>query len=92
MVLWCYAAVVYLHVTNLDEEVSVYLLGAKTKLAPLKKSTVPRLELCGAVLLTQWIARLRRALENHLKIVSVFAWLDSTIALSWLSTPYTLFK
>ncbi|XP_022180904.1 uncharacterized protein LOC111041058 [Myzus persicae] len=42
-----YAAVVYLRVTDPSGAIaiSVYLMGAKTKLAPMKAMTIPRLEL-----------------------------------------------
>jgi len=87
-----YAAVLYLRVTDLSRKVSVYLLGAKTKLAPLKTTTIPRLELCGAVLLASWLSRMHRILEAHLTISGVFAWSDSTIVLSWLSNPHVSLK
>jgi len=45
-----YAAVLYLRVTDPSQKITVYLLGEKTKLAPLKPTTIPRLELCGSCL------------------------------------------
>lgn len=47
-----YAAVVYLKLENGAERPVVTLLGAKTKMAPIKSSTIPRLELCAALLLS----------------------------------------
>ncbi|XP_022171535.1 uncharacterized protein LOC111034564, partial [Myzus persicae] len=41
-----YAAVVYLRVTAPSGDVRIYLLGSKTKLAPMKAMSIPRLELC----------------------------------------------
>jgi len=87
-----YAAVLYLHVTDPSHKISVYLLGAKTKLAPMKTNTIPRLELCGAVLLSTWLSRMRCILEAHLKISGVYAWTDSTIVLSWLLNPQVALK
>ena len=49
-----YAAMVYLHMTCVDERVQVTLVVSKTKVAPIKKLTIPRLELCGAHLL--WLS------------------------------------
>jgi len=52
-----YAAVVYLRVVDLQDEVTVHFLTSKTKVTPLKASqadeslTIPRLELCAALLL-----------------------------------------
>ncbi|CAG9131779.1 unnamed protein product [Plutella xylostella] len=49
-----FAAVVYLRSSNQDGSVSVHLLMAKSKVAPLRtRPTIPKLELCGAVLLVK---------------------------------------
>jgi len=87
-----YAAVVYLRVTNPSGSTSIYHLGAKTKLAPMKAMTIPRLELSGAVLLALWLARLKRILEIQLVFFLLFAWSDSSIVLSWLNNQHTLYK
>ncbi|CAI6362474.1 unnamed protein product [Macrosiphum euphorbiae] len=87
-----YAAVAYLRVTDPSGATATYLLGAKTKLAPMKTMTTPRLELSGALLLASWLARLKRILEFQLGISDVFAWSDSSIVLSWLNIPHTSFK
>ncbi|XP_050054516.1 uncharacterized protein LOC126549427 [Aphis gossypii] len=84
-----YAAVVYLRVTDPSGATSIYLLGAKTKLAPMKAMTIPRLELSGAVLLALWLTRLKRILETQLVLSDVFAWSDSSIVLSWLNNPHS---
>eukprot|EP00102_Acyrthosiphon_pisum_P020672 XP_016657882.1 PREDICTED: uncharacterized protein LOC107883053 [Acyrthosiphon pisum] len=87
-----YAAVAYLRVTDPSGATATYLLGAKTKLAPMKTMTIPRLELSGALLLASWLARLKRILEFQLGNSDVFAWSDSSIVLSWLNIPHTSFK
>lgn len=46
-----YDAVIYLRTVN-HEEVQVSLVAAKSRVAPLKPVSLPRLELCAAVLLT----------------------------------------
>lgn len=43
-----YAAVVYVKTTTVDGNIFIRLVQSKTKVAPLKKLTIPRLELCGA--------------------------------------------
>ncbi|CAH2092355.1 unnamed protein product [Euphydryas editha] len=48
-----YAAVMYLRVVNEVENVYVSLVTAKTRVAPIKQVSIPRLELCGAVLLAK---------------------------------------
>lgn len=78
-----YAAVVYLKCrTKTGWKIS--LLASKTRVAPLKELTVPRLELSGAVLLAELLAHVRDTLQ--LQDVPCFCWTDSTIALSWVQT------
>lgn len=87
-----YAATVYVRLVASDGSISVSLLGTKTKMAPMKSSTIPRLELCSAVLLARWMSRLKVTLDHKLFVTDVFAWSDSQIVLSWLNTPHTNFK
>lgn len=46
-----YGACLYMRSITPNEEYTVRLLCAKSRIAPLKKLLLPRLELCGAVLL-----------------------------------------
>ena len=77
-----YGAVVYLRMTDSTGDVQTSLVTSKTKVAPIKRLTIPRLELCGAQLLAQLLHHVQQVLEIPLN--SVFAWTDSTIVLSWL--------
>ncbi|KAK9743803.1 Pao retrotransposon peptidase [Popillia japonica] len=51
-----YGACIYIRATNKEGEVSSNLLCSKSKVAPLKATTLPRLELSGALLLAQLYA------------------------------------
>ncbi|XP_046869030.1 uncharacterized protein LOC124461557 [Drosophila willistoni] len=78
-----YAAVVYSRIVNQDGSIEVSLIAAKTRVAPLKQQSLPRLELCGALLLRRLIASIKlvwKDLES-----TVYAWCDSTIVLAWLN-------
>ena len=77
-----YAGVVYFRVLDRYGNVYVSLVISKTKVAPIKRLTIPRLELCGAKLLAQLLHHTQQAL--NIPTESVFAWTDSTIVLSWL--------
>ncbi|XP_044574062.1 uncharacterized protein LOC123258255 [Drosophila ananassae] len=78
-----YSAVVYSRLVNDDGTISVAILAAKTRVAPLKQQSLPRLELCGALLLSQLLQSIKAGLMNN--DVTIYAWSDSTIVLSWLS-------
>ena len=85
-----YASVVYLQMVDTDNVVHVSLVIAKTKVAPLKWLTIPRLELCGANLLADLLNHVRRVFGIPRE--DVFAWTDSTIVLSLLSGSPRCFK
>ena len=48
-----YGACLYLRSVNQQGDVTTKLLCSKSRVAPVKKVTLPRLELCGALLLGQ---------------------------------------
>ena len=78
-----YAAVVYVRSTYSDRTTpSCRLVIAKTKVAPVKPLTIPRLELCRASLLAKLLTTVRTAL--NLSLDHVHAWSDSSIILAWL--------
>ena len=77
-----YAGVIYLRMTGSDGSVEVSLVCSKTKVAPIKRLTIPRLELCGAHLLSQLLHHVQGVL--HIPSTNVFAWTDSTIVLNWI--------
>jgi hypothetical protein len=93
-----YAAVVYLRVVDVHEVVSIHFITCKSKVAPLKSSnadstlTIPRLELCAALLLAQLLSHQLEVLQNVVRIVRVRAWTDSTIVLAWLTTEQKQLK
>uniref|UniRef100_A0A2S2PLE2 Uncharacterized protein n=1 Tax=Schizaphis graminum TaxID=13262 RepID=A0A2S2PLE2_SCHGA len=83
---------VYVRIIDAPPDQCIFFLDAKTKLAPVKTLTVPRLELNAAVLLARWLGRLRHILAPQLNIIDTHAWSDSTIALSWLTVSHDSFK
>ena len=85
-----YAGVIYLRSIDSDGNVRTSLVIAKTKVAPIKRQTIPRLKLCGAHLLAQLLDHVKEVF--HLSIQDIYAWTDSTIVLNWLSGNPRCFK
>ena len=59
-------------------------LCAKTKVAPLKKLFIPRLELLGCVLLSKVLKDVLVALKRRISIDSVYCWSASEVVLCWV--------
>ncbi|XP_055850540.1 uncharacterized protein LOC129915103 [Episyrphus balteatus] len=76
-----YAAVIYARVVKDGEEV-IHLIASKTRVAPIKSISLPRLELCAALLLAKLIHRISRSMQ--LETVDISAWSDSMITLAWI--------
>ncbi|XP_055604354.1 uncharacterized protein LOC129752604 [Uranotaenia lowii] len=78
-----YSCVTYFRSTNAAGEVKVALVGAKSKVAPLKAWSIPRLELQACVLGAR---HMRSVIEGHsLQIKKRVLWSDSGTALSWIN-------
>ncbi|UYV66036.1 hypothetical protein LAZ67_3006256 [Cordylochernes scorpioides] len=74
-----YAASLYLKVILSNTSAKTFLLVAKTRVAPMKVVSLPKLELCSALLLARY--------ENlPLTINEIYLWSDSTIALCWINS------
>lgn len=65
--------------------ISTHLIISKSKVAPLKKVTIPRLELAAADLLAQAMSVVQKAMQ--LEQIPCFLWSDNTTALQWIHKP-----
>ncbi|XP_030753174.1 uncharacterized protein LOC115880177 [Sitophilus oryzae] len=80
---------VYIRTIDNHGNIFVKLLCAKSKVAPLKIQTVPRLELMAAVLAARLCEKVRQSME--IEFNSITFWTDSTIVLGWINTsPHLL--
>lgn len=84
-----FAAVAYLRILN-NNDVTCSLLMSKSRLAPLKVITLPRLELQAAVLAVRLKIFIMK--EINLKIEYCRLWTDSTIVLQYLNQSSKRFK
>ncbi|XP_055604574.1 uncharacterized protein LOC129752819 [Uranotaenia lowii] len=67
--------------------VKIALITTKSKVAPLQKKSIARIELCGALAAAQLYQKIISSLKTN---PETFFWVDSTTVLAWLnSTPST---
>jgi hypothetical protein len=64
-----------------DGSVLVRMVTAKTKVAPIRQVSIPRLELCAAVLLANLVSDVKVATKINCDVV---LWSDYTVVLKWL--------
>ena len=83
-----YSAVVYVKSSRGNESMS-NLIMCKNRVAPLKKLSIPRLELMGALLLSRLMAVVVAFLK-HLKIDAILYYTDSMNVLYWIRTEHRM--
>lgn len=81
-----FGAAIYIRGLSPDNLPSVQLVISKSRVAPIKKQTLPRLKLCGAVLLAELAYKVRAMFKLEYYVSLVRLWCDSMIALSWIHT------
>ena len=79
-----YAAVVYLRIIK-GTEVKMILLTSKSKVAPMKKYSIPRLELLSCLLLAKLIKAVISAFGEEVAVNTITTWTDSEISYYWLT-------
>ncbi|XP_046145505.1 uncharacterized protein LOC114881879 [Osmia bicornis bicornis] len=84
------AAVIYITVSSPSNDSMTSLVCSKTKVAPLKRLTIPRLELSAALLL----AKLTKYVQSTLKvkIKATHLWTDSQVSLIWIKSQASRWK
>ncbi|XP_071795617.1 uncharacterized protein [Asterias amurensis] len=83
-----YGIAIYTRHEDSSGRVFCNLLMGKSRVAPLKKVTTPRMELTAASLSVKFIALITSAMELHF---NVFYWTDSTSVLRYIANKTTRF-
>ncbi|XP_058817141.1 uncharacterized protein LOC131680443 [Topomyia yanbarensis] len=84
-----YGACIYIRSVGHDGVVTVRLLTAKSRVAPVHHTTIPRLELCSAVLPSHLYCKVTESLNVG---ADAFFWSDSMITLHWLHNSPSKYK
>ena len=77
-----YAAVLYVRTVSHDGTVITRLIASKTRVSPVKKQSIPRLELLGALILTRLVNTVLMHCPQKIKVT---CWVDSTSTLFWIN-------
>ncbi|GFQ82556.1 integrase_H2C2 domain-containing protein [Trichonephila clavata] len=85
-----YGAVVYIQAVSKTGDTRSQLLCSKSRVAPLKIMTIPRLKLAACLLLVKLTNKVLAAPKE--RVDSLKLWTDSSIALSWINTSPHLLK
>lgn len=75
---------------NVDGQIFVRLLCSKSRVAPLRSMTIPRLELCGALLAARLTASVLESLRY--KPSAIYYWCDSSVVISWINSDISKLK
>ena len=86
----CYGAVTYIRLEMSDGSYHCSFIMAKSRLAPMKGSPIPRLELCGATVAVKLDVVVIRSLQ--MTIDKRYFWTDSTINLYRIRNAMKRFK
>ena len=76
-----FAAVVYLRCVYEDGTITSRLVASKTRVSPVKKQSIPRLELLGALILARLANTILKSCSRKLEVVY---WVDSMSVLFWI--------
>ncbi|XP_065675822.1 uncharacterized protein LOC136092029 [Hydra vulgaris] len=80
-----YGCCIYLLCSFNDKHVSCSLITAKSRIAQIKNTSIPRLELKAALLLAETMSAVKKELYPVLKFKQILCWCDSTIVLHWIN-------
>ena len=87
-----YGCCIYLRFLLKSNNVKVNLVSAKSRVSPLCKTSIPRLELLGNVLLSRLLKSVVNNLASVYSIEQIFAWTDSSVSFAWIQNVNKIYK
>ncbi|CAH4035032.1 unnamed protein product [Pieris brassicae] len=90
-----FGSCVYIKTISTNGDVTVQLLCAKSKVAPLKPTSIPRLELCAALVatkLTNVVDSYKAIYIIRYKPARIVCWCDWSVVLGWIKGDITRLK
>ena len=78
-----YGACVYVRIKTKDNEIKTSLVTSKSRVNPVNKLTIPRLELMGLLLMSRLVNNTRKHLSIVYDIEKTVVWTDSSVAFAW---------
>ncbi|XP_057296238.1 uncharacterized protein LOC130625191 [Hydractinia symbiolongicarpus] len=87
-----YGCCVYIRFEKESGKIKTDLVPSKSRVAPTKSQTIPRLELLGALMLARLLDTVSRVLNNAYPIEHIFAWIDSSVVYSWIKNSDKIYK
>jgi hypothetical protein len=78
-----YGAVIYMRIRKMDGSITTSLISSRARVAPLKRVTLPRLELLASLLAARLLNFVRQALRLP-DDMGYYCWTDSKAALGWI--------
>ena len=87
-----YGANVYMKVNYENGDVKTTLLVSKTRVAPLKKQSIPRIELLGCLIMSRLISNVLKSIQDDVYVEDVVLFSDSATALWWIKSGANEYK
>lgn len=85
-----YGCCAYIRTVNDNAEIASNLLCSKSRVAPLKQISLPRLELCASLLLSRLLKKIISAMDLNINEIHLYS--DSMVVLHWIHAPSSKWK
>ena len=87
-----YGCCVYLRIEHRSVTVKCDLVSAKSGVSPIKKQSIPRLELLAANLVANLFVCVYDNLKNVYSFDEIYCWVDSSVVFAWINNVSTVYK